>query len=467
MSSTATGAIRRAAVAGSFYPAEPHELAFQVDKMLSEARGAAPDDTDVPKAIIAPHAGYIYSGAVAASIYARLSAAREIIKRVVIVGPAHRVHVTGVVVPTVAGFATPLGVVPLDQMRVEELLQLPFVEANDDAHGLEHSLETQLPFLQQVLDEFVLTPIVAGGASDKQIAEALNKVWGGPETLIVISSDLSHYHDYDTALRLDGETCVAVETLDPARIVPERACGARGVNGLLHLARQRDLRATTIELKNSGDTAGSRDRVVGYGAWSFADNAASHISADGRKNLLEAAARAIRNGLTRQRRPKVRVETFAREIRCVRGSFVTLKLAGKLRGCIGSITAHRALIADAVWNAYSSAFEDPRFKKLPRDEFKALELSISILGVPGPLAVSSEEELLAKVRPNVDGLILQHGKRRGLFLPQVWEQLPEPRQFLAHLKLKAGMKADEWPENMQVFRFSSESFGADIASLDI
>lgn len=467
MSSAAPGAIRRAAVAGSFYPADERELAFQVDKMLTDARATTPDDADVPKAIIAPHAGYIYSGGVAASIYARLGAAREIIKRVVIVGPAHRVYVTGAAVPTVAGFATPLGVVPLDQMRMKALLQLPFVEANDDAHGLEHSLETQLPFLQQVLDEFVLTPIVAGGASDKQIAQMLNQVWGGPETLIVISSDLSHYHDYDTARRLDGETCAAVETLDPARIVPERACGARGVNGLLHLARRRDLRATTIELKNSGDTAGPRDRVVGYGAWSFADNAASRISAERRKELLEAAARSIRNGLANGRRPKVRIETFAREIRCVRGSFVTLNKAGKLRGCIGSISAHRPLIADVVWNAYSAAFDDPRFGKLQRDEFKDLELSISILGVPGPFPVSGEEELLAKVRPNVDGLILQDGKRRGLFLPQVWEQLPEPRQFLAHLKVKAGIKPDEWPETLQVFRFSSECFKSDIESLDI
>ncbi len=459
--------IRPSAVAGTFYPANAGELQFQIDRMLTAAAGYTPADAPVPKAIISPHAGFVYSGQIAASVYARLRPVAHKITRVVIFGPAHRVACQGLVVPSSDSFATPLGLVPLDRQAIDELLQLDQVSENDEAHRLEHSLETQLPFLQDLLPRFSVVPIIIGACPPEMIAEVIDRIWGGEETLIVISSDLSHYHDYDTAQRMDRSTCQQIEALNTGWIVSEQACGARGINGLLTVAKRRDLRATTLDLRNSGDTAGPRDRVVGYGAWSFTDNASTSTAPANREMLLTVARKSIGHGLAKRRRAHVKLGTFDREIECIRASFVTLKEKGKLRGCIGSMMAHRPLVEDVVWNAYSAAFEDPRFQPISRDQFLRMDLSISILGAPHDFPVADEADLLNRLRPEVDGLILQSGKKRALFLPHVWEQLRKPARFVQHLKMKAGIGADAWPDDMKVQRFSSETFGRPVRDIKI
>jgi AmmeMemoRadiSam system protein B len=259
--------IRPAAVAGTFYPGEASALAAEVAAYLGEA-GPPPAAGRAPKAIIAPHAGYMYSGAIAGAVYARLSPLRGRVSRVVLAGPGHRVYVAGAAIPSVGRFASPLGDVELDAAALASLRELPFVEVNDRAHALEHSLEVHLPFLQATLGAFTLVPIVVGGASPAQVAQMLDRVWGGPETLVVVSSDLSHYHGYEEARARDGETAEAILHLD-ATLVPEEACGAAPINGLLREARRRGLGAEQVDLRNSGDTAGDRDRVVGYGAFTF------------------------------------------------------------------------------------------------------------------------------------------------------------------------------------------------------
>jgi AmmeMemoRadiSam system protein B len=246
-----------------FYPSDRHELHGVVTRLLGTAADAGP----IPKAIIAPHAGYIYSGPIAASAYRRLAGARERIRRVVLMGPSHRVAFRGIAIPSTLGFATPLGEVRLDRASLDALNDLPFVHVQDEAHALEHSLEVQLPFLQETLETFVLMPLVVGDADPEEIAIVLDRLWGGEETLIVISSDLSHYHDYATAQRMDRATSQAIETLRPQGIAFEDACGRLPVSGLLLAARRHGLRAETIDLRNSGDTAGAKDRVVGYGAY--------------------------------------------------------------------------------------------------------------------------------------------------------------------------------------------------------
>ncbi len=257
--------VRNPAVAGLFYPDDPRELRAQVSGYLAEvsANGA------VPKAIIAPHAGYIYSGPVAASVYARLKPARGHVTRVVLLGPAHRVGFQGLALSSADYFQTPLGRVAVDRESVDKISRLPQVRVMDAAHAQEHSLEVHLPFLQEVLGEFSLLPLVVGDAEPGEVAEVLDLLWGGPETLIVISSDLSHYHDYQTAQRLDRATSRAIEQLRPEAIDYDSACGRNPVNGLLHVARRLGLKAKTVDLRNSGDTAGSQDRVVGYGAYIF------------------------------------------------------------------------------------------------------------------------------------------------------------------------------------------------------
>jgi MEMO1 family protein len=253
-------------VAGSFYPDDPEALRAELARDLSSARSASP----APKAIIAPHAGYLYSGRVAASAYACLDAARHTIRRVVLLGPAHRVYVEGLAVSSADAFVTPLGQVPLDATGRDAVLALPQVQVGDEAHASEHSLEVHLPFLQVCLDEFVLLPLVVGLCRPDDVADVLDLVWGGPETLIVVSTDLSHYHDYETAKALDARTAAAIVAARAPDVGDRDACGAYPVRGLLEAAARHQLAVRELDLRNSGDTAGPRDRVVGYGAFALA-----------------------------------------------------------------------------------------------------------------------------------------------------------------------------------------------------
>jgi len=255
--------VRRPAVAGLFYAGEAQELRAEVRRYLA----AAPADGGAPKAIIAPHAGYIYSGPVAASAYARLVPARGTIRRVVLLGPAHRVGFRGLAAVGVSHFSTPLGLIPIDQGAIESIADLPQVHVFDDAHRQEHSLEVHLPFLQEVLGEFSLVPLCVGEAEPQEVGEVLERLWGGPESLIVISSDLSHYHDYKTARQIDAATSRAIEELRYEDIGYDDACGRNPVSGLLYYARRHGRTVKAIDIRNSGDTAGSRDQVVGYGAY--------------------------------------------------------------------------------------------------------------------------------------------------------------------------------------------------------
>jgi len=257
--------VRQPAVAGTFYPAQQQKLRSAVRGYLASAEPTA----TCPKALIVPHAGYVYSGAVAGSGYARLAAGRGTIRRVVLLGPAHRAYVDGLAASSADSFGSPLGTVPVDKDAVDLVLSNPLVQVNDAAHASEHSLEVQLPFLQEVLDEFTLVPLLTGQADTEDVTDVIVALWGGEETAIVVSSDLSHYHDYETATRLDRVTSSAIEALKPQEIGHRQACGYTAIRGLLGAATGYGLTATTIDLRNSADTAGPRNEVVGYCACVF------------------------------------------------------------------------------------------------------------------------------------------------------------------------------------------------------
>jgi hypothetical protein len=263
------GRVRRPAVAGSFYPEDPKALERSVLEQLAAVSPPGPDAAP-PKALIVPHAGYVFSGPVAATAYASLRPLRGKLERVVLLGPCHQVPFRGLAVPDAEVFATPLGGVEVDAPGVARALTLPQVRRLDAAHEWEHSLEVQLPFLQLVLGSFRLVPLAVGDARDGEVAEVLDLLWGGGETLVLVSSDLSHYHDYATARRLDAATSDAILALRPAALGPESACGRAAVRGLLVAARRHGLRPQLLDLRSSGDTAGGRDRVVGYGSYAFA-----------------------------------------------------------------------------------------------------------------------------------------------------------------------------------------------------
>jgi len=470
------GLVRPAAVAGMFYPGDRRELAASVQYYLSQAE--IETDAAVPKAIIAPHAGYVYSGPVAATAYARLKPARGVIRRVVLAGPCHRVPVRGLAVSGADAFATPLGDVPLDRQAIDRILHLPQVETFDATHAQEHSLEVHLPFLQSILDDFVLVPLVVGQAGADEVAEVLESLWGGSETLIVISSDLSHYLDYDSAQKIDGDTCRAIENLDSSGLGRDHACGRVPVGGLLALAKRKGLEVATVDLRNSGDTAGDKARVVGYGSWVFVEpksgqavDGEDDFGAETRellarhgRSLLHLAAASISHGLASGNPQPVDPSDFADPALGADGAcFVTLKKAGKLRGCIGSPQVHRPLIVDVAENAFAAAFRDHRFSPLSREELDEVDLSISVLSAAAPIDFSGEDGLLAALRPGRDGLIIQDGDKRALFLPSVWSDLPDPLRFLQHLKIKAGMSPGHFSAGFQAWRFVTE----EVSSADL
>ena len=456
--------IRPAAVAGTFYPGTRGALEAQVRAFLGDAPGAGAP----PKLLIVPHAGYVYSGPVAGRAYARLAPWADQVRRVVLLGPAHRVALRGLAVPTVDAFETPLGRVAIDRQARTALLDLPQVARDDRAHALEHSLEVQLPFLQTVLGpSFTLLPLAVGDASPALVAEVLERLWGGDETLIVVSSDLSHYLPYDVARATDRTTAARIVGL-ATDIDPYEACGAHALNGALAAARQHGLRAELLDLRNSGDTAGDRRRVVGYAALALVAPLEQPAAGDDETQLGAALLSRARNsiaealGLARQPEPEHPALAHAG------ATFVTLHSAnGDLRGCIGRREAVAPLEDDVRRNAAAAAFDDPRFDPLQAHEWEGLRIEVSLLDAPEPLpATRTRAEALRHLRPGVDGVILEWSERRATFLPQVWEQLPEPEAFLSALLHKAGLPRDFWAADLKLQRYRIAHFQCD-ASLEV
>jgi AmmeMemoRadiSam system protein B/AmmeMemoRadiSam system protein A len=458
----AVTAIRPPAVAGTFYPGTRDALERQLARFMTEADNAPPAPVAaVPKAIIGPHAGYVYSGPVAARAYARLAAARGRIRRVVLIGPSHHVAFRGFAVDMSDAWETPCGTVTLDQEAIARLRRLPMVGQLDAAHQREHALEVHVPFLQHVLGDFRLVPVVAGDAPPDAVAALLDAVWGGPETLIVVSTDLSHYLDYAACQRVDARTAAAIERFDDAAIGSNEACGQVPTRGLLRVARRRGMAIERLDLRNSGDTAGPRDRVVGYGAWALYEPGAG---GDAEREEIEALAPTLMDmarggiaiGFDTGRPGRVRPEVALHPRLAAPGAaFVTLHRNRELRGCIGSPVARRALAEDVVEHAFNAAFRDPRFPALGLLELEGLELSVSVLTPPEAMRFADEAELLAQLRPGQDGLIIEDAGRRSLFLPAVWEEISDRRQFLWSLKRKAGLRAEHFSAGFRASRFRS------------
>lgn len=461
--------VRRAAVAGMFYPNDSAELEQTLTDLLAHPQGAAL--TRPPKALIVPHAGYIYSGPVAASAYAQLASLHGRIRRVVLLGPAHYAYVRGLALPDAERFRTPLGEIPLDLTGMRQLDAMPQVVRSAEAHHKEHSLEVQLPFLQHMLADFELLPLAVGEASAEEVAEVLDAMWGGDETLIVISSDLSHFLPDTLARTVDGRTVAAIVALD-SHLGHEQACGATPINGLLLAAQRHGLRAVTLDVRNSSQTAGDPERVVGYAAFAFEANAPEWKTADGHGAfedsrgafdesrgavLLKLARAAIAKRLKQPMPAVVEPEWLAEP----GATFVTLTINGELRGCIGTLEPHCSLGDDVTANAVAAAFRDPRFDPLRAAEFKDVRVEVSLLSPAEPIVAADEPAALAALRPHIDGVVLEYKQYRGLFLPQVWEQLPERAEFLAHLKRKAGLPMNFWSPAVRLLRFTVSKWKED------
>jgi len=450
-----------AQVAGIFYPAEPDGL----NALIAEVRKWARSDGGVaPKVVVAPHAGIVYSGAVAATAFGPWASSAEPPRRIVIIGPAHRVAFRGIAVHPAARWRTPLGETPVALLAHAELAKVRGVFVDARPFAGEHSLEMHLVMLQAMLSApFEIVLLLVGDADPHDVAEALRAVWGGPETGIAVSSDLSHFLERGAAETIDGDTARRIETLDAASLEGRRACGYLPIKGALEIAAERDMRGTGLHLATSADAGADPSRVVGYGAFALEYSTSARLRDADRDFLLSACmaglGEAARNGGPP---PAASPQGGSPALSPWRATFVTLTEAnGRLRGCIGSPAPRRPLIDDAIANTAQAAFADPRFPALKESELGGLRLDISILSHPRPIPAGGESELLSALEPDRDGLILGAGKRRALFLPSVWRELPDGRTFVRHLIAKAGLESTAWPEGLVAKRFRVESFGSE------
>jgi MEMO1 family protein len=309
---------------------------------------------------------------------------------------------------------------------------------------------------------FEILPILVGDADPHIVAEALRRVWGGPETVIAVSSDLSHFLDQRRAGATDSDTARRIETLDAAALDGRRACGFLPVKAALQIAAERDMRATGLHLATSADAGADASRVVGYGAFALEYAASARLAESDRERLLSACMSALLQVATQTggEALDLRLDGLSPALSAWRATFVTLTENERLRGCIGSLEPRRPLIEDAVANTAKAGFADPRFPPLKESELTGLRLDVSILSHPRPIPAASESELAGALEPDRDGLILSIGRRRALFLPSVWRHLPDARGFVRQLMAKAGFESNPWPEGLEARRFRVESFGA-------
>ncbi len=467
--------VRPAVWAGRFYPEDPVDLRKRIDALLRQAKNRSenprPVTDRVLRAIVLPHAGYIYSGLSAA--HGLMVLPDSGIDKVVLLGPDHRVGLTRAAVSDVDAYETPLGRIPLHADARKLLTDAALFQASAASDRMEHSLEVLLPYLQHRLGAFELVPVVVGSVSPARLARSIESLLD-ERALLVISSDLSHYLPYEEAVARDRETLEWIETGNLAALMSgdNRACGSIPLAVLITIAKARGWQPTVIHYNNSGDTAGGRDRVVGYAAVAYyGGSTMGHDAppapvgldtADGQ--LLVALARqSIARELEKETDPgaaAVLAEKLRRPVfQEPRGTFVTLKKHGQLRGCIGSLAPREPLKADVAANAVNAAFRDPRFPPLNAEELDQIVIEVSVLSTPEPLPYASGEALLKKLRRGVDGVIIKKGTRRATFLPQVWDQLPSHEAFLGHLCMKAGLPEKAWRDgDLEVFTYQVTYF---------
>lgn len=455
---TASAAIRDPVYAGRFYPADGEELARTIDRLTQSAAATKPSTPDqgALKALILPHAGYIYSGLTAAHAAGVLEGRRY--KRVVLIGPDHYVGFNGAAISGTDAYQTPLGLVKLDPVchKLRQASALFSLQPLSDQK--EHSLEVVLPFLQRYLDPFMLVPVVVGTVDIDQIAAKLAPLLKG-ETLLVVSSDLSHYLPYAAAAERDRETIRLIETLDGQQLIGRDncACGKAPILIAMKLAQQYQWRPTLLSYTNSGDTAGDKRRVVGYAAIAFWEGPHHMSRSKETTNTFTPEQGRVLIRLARQTLQQRLGQPIADRDRALLeealsdpafqhhyGTFVTLKKRGRLRGCIGSLTAAESIKEDVRNNAQNAAFRDPRFGPLTQSELDQVEIEVSILTPPTRLEYADGPDLLTRLRPGIDGVIIRKGAASATFLPQVWEQLSNKTDFLAHLCQKAGLSRNAW-----------------------
>ncbi|HEY5911573.1 MAG TPA: AmmeMemoRadiSam system protein B [Verrucomicrobiae bacterium] len=450
--------VRPPAVAGLFYPGEPRQLSKVLEGLLEHAPSHY-----IPRlrALICPHAGYPYSGATAAAAYATL-AGRDV-QTAIILAPSHYAAFSGACVSSTDAYSTPLGLALISDKAKTLGSTRPFVTdpkcyverpawwrqapgpapepGRDTPETWEHSAEVQVPFLQKVAKGCRILPVIFGETDPEAVAQALAPIID-EKTIVVASSDLSHYHSYAAARELDSRCLSAILALDMAKMKDQEACGKSPILALLHLARLKGWKAQLLDARNSGDATGEKERVVGYAGVAFYSPGKDEFAASDRQFMLELARKTVASAVTTNLEPEVKnpPEKTTRKGAC----FVTLTKAGTLRGCIGNLIAQGPLYQAIIDNARGAALRDPRFPPVSPGEVNEVKIEVSVLSEPQPLPFKSPDDLLGKLKPFEDGVLLRIGGRTATFLPQVWAQLPDKVDFLDHLAQKAGCERGAW-----------------------
>jgi AmmeMemoRadiSam system protein A/AmmeMemoRadiSam system protein B len=412
----------------------------------------------MPQAIIAPHAGYRFCGRLTAAAWNSTARCRP--DRVVILSPSHKMAFKGLAVPSDHRAVSLPGLrVPLAMQAAARLIEQGLAIAHEPAFDEEHGIDTQLPFAMALHPSARVLPVVIGQASIPEVARLIDTISNMEgQSLFVLSSDLSHFLTLSEASAKDLKTAGLIELGQGAQIGPKEACGHLAIGGYLASNLGRGARALRLARSTSHAATQDDSRVVGYGAWALFGQQADILPDELRRILLDTARRAIASRLQTGSTPELRVDSYPVPLRSMMASFVTLEKQGRLRGCIGSMAAHRPLILDVAGNAVKAGFEDGRFSPLQPEELPEITLKISVLTQARPLAFASEDALLEQLTPGQTGLILQDGAQRATFLPSVWSGLPDPRAFLAQLKRKAGLAEDHWSATLKAFAYRCEQF---------
>ncbi len=454
--------------AGSWYPGERSELAQMIDRLTRQVKTGQvqkPPNTSL-KALIMPHAGYKYSGQTAA--YASLVLKKNQFDKVAVMAPDHKIGFAGCAVSDVVAYETPLGLIKMHDDAASLRRKSDLFQAIPASDRLEHSLEIVLPFLQTYLKNFELVPIVVGRGDIARITAEIDPLLD-ERTLLVVSSDLSHYLPYSQAAERDQATIRMILNLEVDNLLERdnAACGKIPILIAMSMARRYGWQPLLLHYSNSGDTAGDHRRVVGYTAIAFYGGSAMQGNLDSSRNLCQHQGQTL---------IKLARQTISQKVGHVsdkidpdslrdldfqdsRGTFVTLTIDGRLRGCIGSLETTESILEGVRRNAVNAAFSDPRFPKLEAKELDKIEIEVSILTDPQPLEYRDGKDLLSKLRPHVDGVILSKGSASATFLPQVWKQLPQPDKFLSHLCSKAGLPANEWEKGkLEILTYQVQYF---------
>lgn len=439
--------IKEPSVANTFYSGNPAELKKQLDGFSKENGNRYEYKT---RAVIVPHAGLIYSGQLA---YEGISQLDKSVKNIFIFAPSHRVPLGGLALTCYDEWKTPLGTIKINQ-EINSVLEEKFeAKIFDEAFAEEHSVEIEVPAIQHLFSEGVnIIPVLVGKVNPQKITDIISEYYDNKEFGFIISSDLSHFLDDKKAQKIDGETARMIESGDIHELRYDQACGAVGIYGLVEFANKKRFSLIRINLINSSLTSGNKSSVVGYGAWFLYEGSKNKFI---KEYYSEYLLKLCRNIILSKFNKGTLYTAHAPVFNQLGACFVTLKKNNNLRGCIGSIIAHQSLINDIVQHSKDAAFHDPRFNPVEENEVDSLTIDISILSEPEKMSFKNEQDLLEQIVPFRDGIIIKDKYYQAVYLPSVWEDLPDKVMFLNSLKMKAGLPPEYFSETFEAYRFST------------